>query len=104
VHSELWAHSCAPVPASAPGQLPPSATAWHTASPVDVDPQQTCPPKQSQAFWHWMTTKLSPLVQPLAPPSSFDTQDPVPPNKSPSDAQQSCVRKSHVAVPHLPIV
>jgi hypothetical protein len=101
VHSELTAHSCAAVPDPL-GQALPSATFWHELSALDPDPsdpQQTCPPVQSQAFLHWTeaTRPLSP-VQAFPPPSSFVTQ--VPANGG-NVTQQSCVRKSHVEEPQL---
>ena len=72
VHSALTWHSCATVPP--PVQAAPAATVWHVVLADDVDPQQTCPPGQSQASLHWMAT-LSGFGQAAPEPVGFNEQD-----------------------------
>jgi hypothetical protein len=97
-HSELTAQSCAPMPA--PGHAPPFAMGWHevvAVEPVSI-PQHTCPVAQSHA---WMHPKVTGPEQPVAFGEQLQVPTTVPPEMPVGVKQQSFLRRSHAAVPHV---
>jgi hypothetical protein len=85
-----------------PGQELPCATFWHDVDAVEPfsEPQQTCPLGQSHACVHPNVTTRAP-EQPVAFGEQLQVPTTVPPEIPVGLKQQSFLRKSHVAEPHV---